>query len=79
MLTGDGNAKGKKMSQDKFEAFETHLTHLSNACDEISDVVALQQTQIDRLTRFIEMMAEREVERETQGAEANPDKRPPHW
>jgi SlyX protein len=55
------------------------LAHLSKTCEEISDVVAMQQIQIDRLNRFIEKLAEREVEHDRQGVEENLDKPPPHW
>ena len=67
------------MSQEQFETLETHLAHLSKTCEEISDVVATQQIQIDRLNRFIEKLAEREVEHDPQGVEGNLDKPPPHW
>ena len=55
------------------------MAHLSKTCEEISDVVAMQQIQIDRLNRFIEKLAEREVEHDPQGVEENLDKPPPHW
>lgn len=60
---------------------EEKLAHLIRAVDDLSDVVATQQAEIDRLTRRVEMLMQREGEREAQGGEAVvlADQRPPHW
>ena len=63
------------MTQDRLESIETHLAHLDKTVEELSDVVNKQQTQINRLTRMIEML----FERERQDAEIAADKPPPHW
>jgi SlyX protein len=58
---------------------EERLTHLQRAHDELSDVVASQGRQIDRLTRSLQLLAERDAERQA-GAEAAPaHERPPHY
>jgi SlyX protein len=68
---------------DRIEALEVRVAHLLRTVDELSDVVAGQQREIDRLTRIAALLAEREAEREA-GGEAGgaiplADQRPPHW
>ena len=48
------------MTQDRLESLESHVAHLDKTVEELSDVVNKQQTQINRLTRMIEMLFERE-------------------
>ena len=62
------------------EALEERVAHLMRAVDDLSDVVTRQGKEIDRLTRLVGLLAEREAEREAMGGgspEANV--RPPHW
>lgn len=58
---------------------EEKLAHLIRAVDDLSEVVARQAGEIDRLTRLTGMLAEREAARESglEAPEANV--RPPHW
>jgi SlyX protein len=57
---------------------EERIAHLTRAVDDLSDVVARQAKELDRLTRLVGLLAEREAEREGQGSpEANV--KPPHW
>lgn len=63
------------MTQDRLESLESHVAHLDKTVEELSDIVNKQQTQINRLTRMIEML----FERERQDAEIAADKSPPHW
>lgn len=60
---------------------EEKLAHLERTVDELSDVVARQQGEIDRLTRLAQMLAAREAEREVAEGSSVPvaDQRPPHW
>jgi len=60
---------------------EEKLAHLIRTVDDLSDVVAAQQTEIDRLTRRVEMLMQREGEREAGGGDGIvlADQRPPHW
>lgn len=60
---------------------EEKLAHLIRTVDDLSDVVAAQQTEIDRLTRRVAMLMQREGERDAQGGEGVilADQRPPHW
>lgn len=64
---------------DRIEALEERIAHLTRAVEDLSDVVARQAGEIDRLTRLTRLLAEREAEREA-GLEAPPaNQRPPHW
>ncbi|MFZ5962574.1 SlyX family protein [Thalassococcus sp. BH17M4-6] len=62
-------------------ALTEHLAHLTRMLDDLSDVVARQDREIDRLTRKVEMLTLREAEREAQnsGAVVLGDERPPHY
>ena len=61
------------MSNKRFENVETHLAHISKTCDELSDVVASQQKQIDKLKRIVLRLAEREKDT-AEPDNGNPDK-----
>jgi SlyX protein len=61
-------------------SLEERIAHLARAVDDLSDVVARQAADIDRLTRRVTMLLEREAEREADGGSlALGDERPPHW
>ncbi len=63
---------------DDLKAHEERIAHLIRAVDDLSDVVTRQGRELDRLTRLVGMLTEREAEREAMGsAEANVP--PPHW
>lgn len=65
---------------ERLDAVEERLAHLMRAVEDLSDVVAGQAKEIERLTRRVQMLMEREAEREAMGlgsAEANVP--PPHW
>lgn len=65
---------------ERLDAMEERMAHLIRAVDDLSDVVARQAVEIDRLTRRVQMLMEREADREAAGlgsAEANVP--PPHW
>jgi SlyX protein len=69
---------GEKM--DRIEALEEKAAHLIRAVEDMSDVVARQGREIDRLTRIVGLLAEREADREASGQEAPAaDAPPPHW
>ncbi|MBI1170133.1 SlyX protein [bacterium] len=65
---------------DRIEALEEKAAHLIRAVEDMSDVVARQGREIDRLTRIVGLLTEREAEREAMGG-ATPEAnvRPPHW
>jgi len=52
---------------------------LTRVNDDLSDIVAQQQTKIARLEKRVDLLMAREAEREAQGGEYLADQRPPHW
>ena len=59
---------------------EERVAHLIRAVEDLSDVVTRQGREIDRLTRLVQLLVEREAEREAMAAEAPAaNVRPPHW
>ncbi|WP_212525067.1 SlyX family protein [Actibacterium sp. MT2.3-13A] len=60
---------------------EERIAHLIAAVDDLSDVVARQQREIDVLTRRVAMLMQREAEREVDLGGTIPlaDQKPPHW
>ena len=50
-------------------ALEERIAHLIRAVDDLSDIVAAQGREMDRLTRLTEMLALREAQREDTGLE----------
>ena len=61
-------------------ALEERIAHLIRAVDDLSDIVAAQGREIDRLTRLAQMLALREAQREEAGLDAPAaNQRPPHW
>lgn len=65
------------MSQE----IEEQIAHLTRTVDELSDVIARQERDMERLARRVGLLLEREAEREADGAGTIPlaDQRPPHW
>ncbi|MFC3057851.1 SlyX family protein [Paenirhodobacter populi] len=66
---------------DRIEHLEEQLAFLTKTVDELSDVVARQTLEIDRLGRSVGMLMEREAEREVGEGGQIPlaDQKPPHW
>lgn len=65
---------------DRIEALEERLAHLTRAVEDLSDITARQQTEIDRLTRRLALLFEREADRAADpGTVTLADQRPPHW
>lgn len=60
---------------------EEQIAHLTRTVEELSDVMARQQIEMDRLTRRVEMLMQREAEREQSGSGGTVfgDERPPHY
>ena len=63
------------------QQIEERLAHLTRTVEDLSDVVARQQDEIDRLTRRVEMLMQREAGREAEGTGGVVlgDERPPHY
>ena len=64
---------------DRIEGLEERVAHLMRAVEDLSDVVASQAREIDRLTRLTGMLAEREAAREAGLETPEANVRPPHW
>jgi SlyX protein len=65
---------------EQLVSLEERVAHLIRTVEDLSDVVAAQSRAIDTITRRVQMLMEREAERESMGmgsAEANVP--PPHW
>lgn len=60
---------------------EERIAHLERMLDDLSEVVARQDGEITRLTRRVEMLMNREAERELDAGGNAPlaDQKPPHW
>ena len=60
---------------------EEKIAHLTRAVDDLSDILRAQGLMIERLTRQMGILIEREVEREVATGASAPiaDQRPPHW
>lgn len=60
---------------------EEKIAHLSRTVDELSDVVARQDQEISVMKRRLQMLLEREADRESQGGGGVVigDERPPHY
>lgn len=67
--------------QDRIEKAEEQIAYLTRMIEDLSDVVARQETEITRLSRRLGLLMEREAEREmdTGGQIPLADQRPPHW
>ncbi|MBE1294532.1 MAG: SlyX family protein [Shimia sp.] len=63
------------------EQLEEKIAHLTRTVEELSDVVARQDTEIALLTRRVQMLLEREATREQDGGGGivMGDERPPHY
>lgn len=60
---------------------EEKIAHLMRAVDDLSEVTAKQDATIAMLNRRVQLLMEREAERESElaGAVSIGERRPPHW
>ena len=60
---------------------EEKIAHLIRTVEDLSEVVARQETEIAMLSRRVQLLMEREAEREASidGQMVLTDQRPPHW
>ena len=67
--------------KDRILKLEETVAHLSRVIDELSDVVARQEAEIERLTRRVAMLMQRDAEREFADGGTVPlsGQKPPHW
>lgn len=66
---------------DRITALEEALAHLTRTVEELSAVIARQDREIDRMAGRMQMLMEREAERELDVGNSIPlaDQKPPHW
>jgi len=66
---------------ERVTALEEMVAHLTQTVEELSDVLARQDGELSRLTRRVEMLMNREAEREAEAGDTIPlaDQRPPPW
>ena len=74
-------ASTRGQMSDRIERAEEELAHLRKTVDELSDVLAAQGRDIERMSRLLGLLIEREAEREfaTGGGIPLADQKPPHW
>ncbi len=62
-------------------ALEEQIAHLTRTVEELSDIVARQETELSLASRRLAVLMEREAGRELDGGGSVPlsDQRPPHW
>ena len=60
---------------------EEQIAHLTRTVEELSDIVARQETELALVQRRLAMLLEREANRELDEGGTVPlaDQRPPHW
>ena len=64
---------------DRIEDLETRIAHLTRAVEDLSDVVARQASELDRLLRLTQLLTLREAERDAEGGSPDANQKPPHW
>jgi SlyX protein len=70
---------GRDDAMDRITALEERVAHLLRATDELSEVVARQDREIERLTKQIRFLLEREAQRDDAVMGEVPVDRPPHY
>lgn len=67
--------------ENRIDQLEERVAHLLKSVDDLSDIVARQETEIALLTRRVQLLMEREAAREYAdgAAEIFGDERPPHY
>ncbi|MEM6373257.1 MAG: SlyX family protein [Pseudomonadota bacterium] len=63
------------------DTLEEQIAHLTRTVEDLSDIVARQESELVLLTRRAHMLMQREAEREAQGSGGVVvgDERPPHY
>lgn len=71
------------MPDDRLHALEEKLAHLERAAEDLSDVIARQDREIEILKRRVQLLMERAAHAEMDarfGVDAPPaNQKPPHW
>lgn len=67
--------------ETRVEAAEVHISHLTRTVEELSDQVARQAYEIDRLNKRFQMLLDR-MSKQDVGEDSDVpllEQRPPHW
>jgi SlyX protein len=67
--------------ETRLDAAEIHISHITRSVEELSDLVAKQADQIDRLNARFQMLVDR-LSKQNSGEDSDVpllDQRPPHW
>ena len=67
-----------QIATGRLEAVEERMAHLIRTVEDLSDIVARQADEIDRLTRRMALVMDRMAGPDDGGAVFT-DQRPPHW
>ena len=69
------------MSETRTDKLEETVAHLSRIVEDLSEIVARQEREIDFLKRRVGLLLEREASREVDAGGTIPlaDQKPPHW
>ncbi|SLN45104.1 hypothetical protein PSA7680_02294 [Pseudoruegeria aquimaris] len=67
--------------EDRITHLEELIAHLTRTVEDLSDVIARQDQDITRLKNRVQLLVEREAQREADEGSSIPlaDQRPPHW
>ncbi len=67
-------------SSDRLIEVEARLAHFERQCEDLSDVVARQTMEIDRLKKQVEVLSSRVLDLQADfGNPSGDDKPPPHY
>ena len=67
-----------QIENDRMHLLEERVAHLTRTVEDLSDIVARQADEIDRLTRRMAQVVDRMAGPDEGGAVLT-DQRPPHW
>lgn len=72
---------GRLMNEKQITQLQEDMAHLTRTVEDLSDIVARLDTENGLLKHRLEMLMQREAEREAQsgGSAVMTDQRPPHW
>ena len=81
MRLGRGGRTGYVGPMTDITSLEEQIAHLTRTVEDLSDVVARQETELAVATRRLAILMEREAGREMDAGGSIPlaDQRPPHW
>lgn len=66
---------------DRHDQLEEKIAHLTRVVEDLSDIARRQDQALERLSRRVGLLVEREAEREAEAGTqfTLTDQRPPHW